>query len=218
MKYFFQPLLLILGLLPLVAACDGGGSPAAKEAYQAGTHYEVLSTPLRTADPDKIEVTEFFWYGCGHCYHFEPNITAWLKKLPGDVNFVRIPAIWHPDMELHAKMFYAAQSLNKLPELHEAFFTAMQVGKMPLDNREAISKIFESKGVSAENFSKAFDSFGTDSLVKQGQAKAAGAKITGTPEILVNGKYRVSSKLAGSQPNMLKVADFLVEKERQAKK
>lgn len=213
---FFQPLAFALALLPLFS-CHAEDEPAAP-AFVAGTHYEVLATPVRTADPGKIEVAEFFWYGCPHCYHFEPSITAWLKTKEKDVTFVQVPAIWHPDMVLHAKMFYTAQQLNKLPELHEAFFTAMQVGKMKLSSPEEISKLFIERGVSADEFNKTFNSFGTDSMVKQAQAKANGSKISGTPEIIVNGKYRVSAKLAGSQPNMLKVVDFLVEKERREKK
>jgi thiol:disulfide interchange protein DsbA len=211
-----QPLFFTLALLPLFS-CHADDKPAA-DTYVAGTHYEVLTTPVRTADPGKIEVAEFFWYGCPHCYHFEPSITAWLKTKAADVDFVRVPAIWHPDMELHAKMFYTAQQLGKLPVLHDAFFTAMQVGKMKLNTPDEIQKMFVEQGVSAEAFNKTFNSFGTDAMVKQALAKANGSKISGTPEMVVNGKYRVSAKQAGSQPNMLKVVDFLVEKERNAKK
>lgn len=216
MPRFLQPLLFALALFPLFS-CHAEDKPA-PQTFVAGTHYEVLATPVRTADPDKIEVAEFFWYGCPHCYHFEPNITVWLKAKAKDVNFVQVPAIWHPDMELHAKMFYTAQQLNKLAQLHETFFTAMQVGKMKLNTPEEISKLFIEQGVSAEEFNKTFNSFGTDSMVKQAQARANGSKISGTPEMVVNGKYRVSAKLAGSQPNMLKVVDFLVEKERRERK
>jgi thiol:disulfide interchange protein DsbA len=216
MNRLFQHLLLALALLPFFSA--QAEDKSAKEGFVAGTHYEVLATPVRTADPDKIEVAEFFWYGCPHCYHFEPSITAWKKTKADDVNFVQVPAIWHPDMTLHAKMFYTAQQLNKLPELHEAFFTAMQVGKLKLNTPDEIQKMFVERGVSADEFKKMFNSFGTDSMVKQAQAKASGSKVSGTPEIVVNGKYRISAKLAGSQPGMLKVVDFLVEKERKEKK
>jgi len=212
----FQPLLLTLVLFSFSSTQADSGST--KEAFVAGKHYEVLPTPVRTSDPDKIEVAEFFWYGCPHCYHFEPSLVSWLKTKADDVHFVQVPAIWHPDMALHAKMFYTALQLNKLSELHEAFFTAMQVGKLKLNTPDDIEKMFVERGVSAEDFKKMFNSFGTDSMVKQAQAKANGSKISGTPEMVVNGKYRVSAKLAGSQPNMLKVVDFLVEKERATKK
>lgn len=211
-----QPLLFTLALLPLFS-CHAEDAPAT-EAFVAGKHYEVLATPVRTADPDKIEVAEFFWYGCPHCYHFEPSITAWLKTKADDVDFVPVPAIWHADMALHAKMFYTAQQLNKMSELHDAFFTAMQVGKMKLNTQDDIQKMFVERGISADEFNKTFNSFGTDSMVKQALAKANGSKISGTPEMVVNGKYRVSAKLAGSQPGMLKVVDFLIEKERKTKK
>jgi len=216
MTRFLQPLLFALAMLQIFSS-HGEDKPV-KENFMAGEHYVVLAAPVRTANPDKIEVAEFFWYGCHHCYHFEPSITAWLKTKANDVDFVRIPAIWHADMTLHAKMFYTAQQLNKLPELHEAFFTAMQVGKMKLNSADQIQKMFVERGVSADEFNKMFNSFGTDSMVKQAQAKANGSKISGTPEMVVNGKYRVSARLAGSQAGMLKVVDFLVDKERREKK
>lgn len=214
-KRFSQILLFVSALLPLLACAD---EKSAAPAYVAGKHYEVLPTPIPLVEAGKIEVAEFFWYGCVHCYHFEPSVAAWLKKLPKDVNFVRVPAVWHPDMAMHARMYYAAQQLNKLDEMHDGFFNAMQVGKMKLNSREEIAKLFAEKGVSSELFAKTFDSFGTDSMVKQAQAKATGAKISGTPELVVNGKYRISSRGAGSQAEMLKVADFLIAQERAAKK
>jgi thiol:disulfide interchange protein DsbA len=214
-------LLIIMASLPLLSCHadekEASSATLAKE-YVAGTDYEVLDEPLHTPDPAKIQVLEFFWYGCIHCYHFEPSVQAWQKTIPTDVDFEYVPAIWQPVMELHAKMHYAAEQLGKLDAMHDAFFTAMQVGKMRLASEDEIATLFEQQGIDRQTFSKAFNSFGVDSQVKQAKAKAAGAGITGTPEMVVNGKYRVSSRMTGSQAEMLKVVDFLVKKERKAKK
>jgi len=202
-----------LSLFPLIA-CSGQDAP---EKYQAGEgkDYEILVTPVRTADPAKIEVAEAFWYGCPHCFHFEPALQYWITKMPGDVYFVGIPVVWdNPTRALHAKMYYTAQQLKKLDKLHGAIFTAMNIDKKPLDSEGAIAKFFSDNGVDPKDFAKTFNSFGVDSLVKQSDAKVRGYNVTGTPTMIVNGKYKVM----GNPEKMLDVVNFLVEKERKAKK
>jgi len=205
--------LLCLLLFPLLA-CGAQESP---EKYKAGVgkDYEVLVTPIRTAHPDKIEVTEAFSYGCSHCFHFEPALSAWLTQLPADVYFVRVPVIWDNDIRtLHAKMYFTAQQLNKLDKLHSAIFTAIHVNKKALDDEGAIASFFNDNGVDAKTFAKTFNSFSVDSLVKQSEAKVRGYTVTGTPTVIVNGKY----KIMGSPEQIIAVTNFLIEKERKAKK
>ena len=161
-------------------------------------------------------VLEFFWYGCGHCYNFEPLLTQWKKALPEDVDFMPSPAMWNGPMGLHAQAFYTAQALDVMESLHGALFVAMNVDKKRLGSEGEIGQIFQDNGVDAEAFSRTFRSFGVSSQVKQADARARSARITGTPEMVVAGKYRVSTRKAGSQAAMLKIADFLIEKERAA--
>jgi len=205
--------LLCFLLFPLLAC----GAQETPEKYKAGAgqDYEVLATPVRTTNPDKIEVAEAFSYGCSHCFHFEPALTAWLTKLPNDVYFVRVPVAWDNDIRtLHAKMYFTAQQLNKLDTLHGAIFTAMHVDKKSLDDEGSIAKFFNDKGVDSKSFAKTFNSFGVDSLTKQSEAKVRGYNVTGTPTLIVNGKY----KIMGGSEKILDVANFLIEKERKAKK
>jgi thiol:disulfide interchange protein DsbA len=190
---------------------------ATAQNYVEGENYDLISPAVRTADPARIEVVEFFWYGCGHCYNFEPLITAWKKTLADDVNFQGSPAIWNKPMELHARAFYTAQVLGVFDTMHPALFQAMNVDHKKLANEDEIQALFVANGVSAEDFSKAFSSFGVSSQVKQAAARAKAAKITGTPALMVDGKYHVSTRKAGSQADMLKVSDFLIEKERAAR-
>lgn len=201
---------MLLTFIPFAAAQDAPGE------FVEGTHYDVVTPHVRTTDPKKVEVLEFFWYGCGHCYNFEPLIGQWKKGLADDVDFRGSPAIWNKPMELHAKAYYTAEVLGVLDPMHMVLFQAMNVDRKRLTSDEDIEALFVANGVSEEEFEKAFGAFGVSSMVRQANSRARAAKITGTPEMLINGKYRVSTRKAGSQANMLKIADYLIEKERAA--
>ncbi|MFT6286812.1 MAG: thiol:disulfide interchange protein DsbA [Alcanivorax sp.] len=209
LRRLFLPFALLF-LTPLLACAQDQG------VWEEGKHYDLVSPAVRTADPAKIEVTEFFWYGCGHCYNFEPMISQWKKTLPEDVIFKGSPAMWNPPMELHGKAYYAAEVLGVLDTMHLVMFQAMNVDRKRLTSEADIAAEFEANGVSSADFSKAFNSFGVSSQMRQANANARAAKITGTPEIMVNGKYRISSRKAGNHASMLKLVDYLIEKERAA--
>jgi protein dithiol oxidoreductase (disulfide-forming) len=207
--------LLALALLVVGLSCAAAEDAAKK--YVAGTDYDLITPPVRAVDPGKIEVAEFFWYGCGHCYAFEPILQAWEKTMPKDVSVRRIPAIWQEKMELHAKAFYTAEALGVLNTMNPVLFQAMNVDRKPLSSQAEIAELFTAHGVSEADFNKAFNSFGVSSQVRQAVATGKAAQLTGTPALMVNGKYHVSGRKAGSQADMLKVVDFLIEQERAAK-
>jgi thiol:disulfide interchange protein DsbA len=214
-RIMFKNLLLSLSLLmfaPLLASAQ-----TVEKTYVEGKDYDLISPAVRTANPDKIEVAEFFWYGCGHCYTFEPVLGAWKKTLAEDVDFRGSPAMWNELMELHAQAFYTAEVLGVLDTMNMVLFQAMNVDGKRLSTEAEIQELFVANGVDAEAFTKAFKSFGVSSQVKQASARAKAAKITGTPSMMVNGKYHLSTRKAGSQAGMLEVADFLIAKERAAK-
>lgn len=205
--------LTLLAVAPLAALAQDG-----ETKYVAGEHYDLISPAVRTANPDKIEVVEFFWYGCGHCYTFEPMVGAWKKNLADDVDFRGSPAMWNPLMELHAQAFYTAEVLGVLDTMSPVIFQAINVDKKRLASEEELRELFVANGVDGADFDKAFNSFGVTSQVRQANSRARAAKITGTPTMMVDGKYQISARKAGSQANMLKVADYLIEQERAAKK
>jgi thiol:disulfide interchange protein DsbA len=210
-KKIFCALTLLL-LSPLLACAQGSS-----EGFQAGTHYDLISPAQRARDADKIEVVEFFAYSCSHCYNFEPLLARWKSDQPDDVSFLPSPAVWSAAMEPHAKAFYTAQALGVLDTMHGALFAAMHVDRKRLASEGEIRQLFVINGVAAADFDKAYNSFGVASQVRQAVARAKGARITGTPEMMVAGKYRVTTRKAGSQANMLKIADFLIAKERAAR-
>jgi thiol:disulfide interchange protein DsbA len=186
---------------------------SAEPEFIEGQHYIRLPDEVPTRDKNKIEVVEAFWYGCSHCYNFEPMVLAWQKNQPDYVDFWQTPAMWNANMRLHAQMFYAQKALADSQELHEKIFAAMNVQHQRLRDEAAIKKLFVRNGIDGDAFDKAFSSFGVQNQVVQADARARGYRISGTPEVVVNGKFRVSARTAGSQANMLKVIDFLVAKE-----
>ena len=210
MKKFFCGLTLLF-LAPLLACAQDSA-----EGFQAGTQYDVIVPAQRPRDAGKIEVVEFFAYSCGHCYNFEPLLSQWKPGLAADVSFLPSPAIWNAAMKPHAKAFYTAQALGVLDTMHGALFAAMHVDGKRLASDGEIRQLFVTNGVAAADFDKAYNSFGVSSQVRQAEARAKGARITGTPEMMVGGKYRITTRKAGSQANMLKIADFLIAKERAA--
>ena len=208
MRLIAATLALVFGLV---------GSAMAEQTFTEGVHYQKLAQKVATQDPSKIEVAEVFWYGCGHCYTFEPMIQKWKAAQAEDVNVVQLPAIWNGPMEVHAKAFFTAKALNKLDTLHQPLFDALNGRSVRLDNEQALAGFFEQHGVSEEDFRKTYRSFGVVSQVNIANSKARGYGITGTPEVIVDGQYRISARMAGSQEKMLQVAQYLVEKIRSEK-
>lgn len=211
MNHWIKRITFLMLILPM-AMCQ-----AETEKYEAGVHYEVLPQPIRTADATKIEVNEVFSYTCGHCFNFEAVLHPWSKNLAADVDFQQTPAVWQPSLEPFARAYYSAVMLGVLDQTHMTIFEALHVKKQPLRSEEDFAAIFDSAGVDSLRFSKAYNSFGMTSMVNQAKARVRGYRVQGTPGVIVNGKYRVSSRNAGGFDGMLNVADFLIEKERNAK-
>jgi protein dithiol oxidoreductase (disulfide-forming) len=194
--------------------------PAA--AFKEGESYYRIDQPVRPRDPKKIEVVEVFWYGCPHCYRFDPMVKAWEKKLPADVDFYRLPVIWNSVTELHARAFYTAQALGAMNKLHDPLFNALNDQGNPLNSEERLAQLFGNYGITAEQFKKTFDSFGVTSQVNQAKARTLSYRIEGTPELIVAGKFRVTGKAFGGtgstehgmQEKMLQAVDYLIEQER----
>ena len=187
----------------------------AQEQYEEGVHYELIEPAIHTGVSDRVVVTEFFSYGCGHCYNFEPLLESFDARLPDGVMLQRTPVIWNnnPGMKLLAKTYYAVEVLDVFEPVHGAVFNAIHRQRKRLSSPEAVKAVFVENGVSDSDFDRAFGSFGIDSMVRQAAARTEGARINGTLSLMVNGKYRIDTRQAGSQANMLKIAAFLADKE-----
>ncbi|MEQ1560068.1 MAG: thiol:disulfide interchange protein DsbA/DsbL [Methyloglobulus sp.] len=175
--------------------------------------YEAVTPAQPTANPAKIEVIEFFWYGCPHCYSFEPSLKDWLKNKPANVEFIRVPAVFSEQWGKHAKAYFTAEALGVVDAVHTDLFDAIQEKKQELETEDQLAKFFVAHGVKEADFRETFNSFMIDSKMRQAPAIAAKYGITGVPAIIVNGKYKTNGTLAGSQEKMIDVMNTLIKKE-----
>ncbi len=209
MKRTVQLLAFVL-LLPLAFS-----SQAQIEKYIAGTHYTQLRATVNTNDASKIEVIEAFWYGCSHCFRFEPLLADWASRQAADVEFVHFPAMWNSLMKIHAQVYYVAEALGAVELMHEQVFNAINVQGNRLQNERQIGALFAEHGIALSDFESAFNSFSVRTKVNQAEKRMQDYEIRSTPNMIVNGKYLVTTgENVRTQAEMLEVVDFLVEKER----
>jgi thiol:disulfide interchange protein DsbA len=180
--------------------------------------YEVLQPPQQTETGDRIEVVDVFWYGCPHCYTFLPMMEAYDLVKPDYVEIRRMPAIFRESWMAHARAFYAAALLGVVDSTHRPLFEEIHEQRNPTDHKEALAAFFERQGVDRGTFEQTYDSFAVESLVRKSVLMQQRYGITGTPSVVVNGKYRVTGRLAGSYDNVIPVVMALVEKEREAQR
>ncbi len=194
--------------LPGVALAQGGPVE--------GTHYIKLNQPAPTQAPaGKIEVVEFFWYGCPHCFHFDPALEAWAAKVPADVAFRRVPVAFRENpFGIHQKLYYAVEAMGLLPTLHGKIFHALHEQGLKLDKPELISDFVAKNGVDAAKFMGVFDSFGVQTKCRQARSLAEAYKIDGVPTMGIAGQYYTAVSLNGSPEKTLAVVDSLIAKQR----
>ena len=204
---------LIFGFVTLL-------SNASLAGIDEGIEYQLVNPPVKTSNPDKIEVVEMFWYGCPHCYRFEPEFEVWIKNAPANVEVIRIPAIFpnRAEWEASARAFYTAELLGVLDKIHKPMFDAIHKNRQRLFTKESIAEFFEKQGISKTDFNQTYDSFGVQMKVSRARDLTQRYGIGGVPTIVVNGRYQTHGSLTNGQTGMLKVVDFLVDKESNAKK
>jgi thiol:disulfide interchange protein DsbA len=180
-----------------------------------GTHYVRLAQPVATSGGGKVEVIEFFWYGCPHCNAFEPALDAWSKKLPADVAFKRVPVAFRDEpFVAHQKIFYALEAMGALDAMHRKVFFAIHNDRARLDKVADIAAFMAKNGVDGAKFTEVFNSFAVQTKARQAKQLAEAYKIDGVPAIGVNGRYWTSNSLAGGGDRSLSVADFLIAQAR----
>ncbi len=183
-----------------------------------GRDYLRLATPTTTAlagTDKKVEVVEFFWYGCPACNAFEPALESWVGKLPADVLFRRIPVGFSVPHQMHQKLFYALERMGQLDKLHARIFTAMHVQKLRMMTEKDIIAWVKDQGVNADEFAGQFRSMSVDSKGRQARALSDAYRIDGVPAIGVQGRFFTSGTLAGRADRVLSVTDFLIQRSRQ---
>jgi len=176
-----------------------------------GTHYVKLSQPAPLSAPaGKIEVIEFFWYGCPHCNAFEPTLDAWQKKLPADIAFRRVPVAFREIYVAHQQIFYALEAMGKVEAMHRRVFYALNNDHQRLEKPDEIAVLMEKNGIDKAKFLETYNSFSVQTKAKQATRLAEAYKIDGVPAMGINGRYFTSGALAGSPEKALMVTEYLI--------
>jgi thiol:disulfide interchange protein DsbA len=210
-----QPILLARDTEPVTAAPRDW-------KFSEGQHYHrLVPTQPTVGGADKIEVAEIFWYGCPHCFSFEPAINSWTAKMPANARFVRIPAVWNPLARLHGRLYYTEEVLARngkladVGEFHTAVFNEFHRKSNRLTSEGSIQKLFEQFGVDQDDFLNAWNSFEVNQKIRVADDLVRRYNVTGVPAVVINGKYRTGAgpNEAGSVRTLLEVMDELVARE-----
>jgi thiol:disulfide interchange protein DsbA len=219
-----RSLILVLGFVLSLVACaeepPAAAAPGGDDLYKEGQHYIKMLAPVPSiVGADKVEVTEIFRFGCPACFQFSKNVETWEASKPAFVEFVPNPVVWNEQTKKRAQVYYAAKKLGVADQTAKAIFESLHVtAKSRADVANAFMKEaqildhFVAVGVEREKAKKMLDSFSVRSLVNQADGRARAFAVSGTPEIFVDGRYRITTSSAGSFENMLKVATFVAGK------
>lgn len=202
-----------LGLL-MVLAMFG----TAHAAVMAGKEYTQLNPPRPTETGKKIEVIEFFYYGCPHCFNLEPNLEAWRKKLPADVSFRRVPGVFRDSWMPLTRLYYAYEALGLVDKLHADTFNAIHVDNIDLGTDKAIIDWVVKHGVDRNKFTAAFNSFAVQNKAQRARVMTQQYGVQGVPTLVVDGKFMTSSGQAGGHDNVMAAVDELIAMARAERK
>jgi protein dithiol oxidoreductase (disulfide-forming) len=204
----------------VAALAPEGQLPAGK--WVVGTNYRVLS-PAQPTDvaPGKIEVIEFFWYGCPHCNALEPYLERWAKQKPPYVEFVRVPAMWGEVQRAHARLFYTLQALGKLDALHSKVFEKIHNERDPLydpnDDKGTLTDqiaFAKANGISESDFTSAYNSFGVQNNLQKADDLARRDRVESVPTIVISGKYVTDVGMASGPDNLIQIINDLAGSEK----
>ncbi|MCE9633355.1 MAG: thiol:disulfide interchange protein DsbA/DsbL [Methylophilales bacterium] len=210
MKSLFAAMLMAISL----------GASAADPQPQLGIEFIQTPQPIPTDNPAKIEVTELFWYGCPHCYHFEEPLEAWVKKLPKDVEFKRVPGVARPSWIPMAKAYYTLEALNLTDKLHSPLFDAIHKQKSlrpDADEPSVIDWITKQSGLDKKKVEDTYRSFSVTTKVSRAMQLFQSSGASGVPSLMINGRFLTSSTMADGNDNALKVTNYLVDQVRKEK-
>ena len=187
---------------------------------QMGTNFDKTAQTIPTDNKNKIEVMELFWYGCIHCYEMDPMLSDWVKKLPKDVYFKRVPAIPRPEWAAMARAFYAMEALGVSEKLHTAIFDAVHKEKTlnPADEKAILEWVTLKSGLDRKKVEEAFNSFSMNASMNRSVQIFLAAGATGVPSLVIDGKYITSSTMAGGNNEAIKLTDYIIANIRKDKK
>lgn len=202
-----------LWLMGIAALMLVSGSAFAQSAFIDGTDYQTISPAVKTSQPDKVVVTEVFWYGCPHCFRFEPYVERWSASLPDGVIFEQVPSTLNPRWIEHARAYYAFKMMNVLDQTHKALFDAIHLKRQRLTSLDTLAEFASELGLDEKLFRENYFSFPVETQIRKNVQKEKRYGHRGVPAVIVNGKYLVSASLAGSNERMIEIMNYLVAQE-----
>jgi thiol:disulfide interchange protein DsbA len=203
----------ILGWAVSFATISGAQSPKIEEGFD----YRILPVNQSVESKGKVEVIEFFWYGCPHCYDFEPELSAWVKRQPKDVIFRRVPVAFRDDFMPHSQLFYALESMGKGDAMNEKVMYAMHKENKRLMTENEIADWVVSQGIDRNTFLATYRSFAVISKARVARQLTDAYRIDGVPTIVMQGRYMTSPSIAGTKAKAISVMDYLEQKIRKDK-
>jgi len=189
------------------------GSAAAQVTFTEGKDYQLVTPAVKTSQPDKVVVTEIFWYGCPHCFRFEPYVERWSAGLPDGVVFEQVPSSLNTRWTEHARAYYAFKMMDAHAQTHKALFDAIHLKRQRLMSLDAIAEFAADMGLDEKLFRENAFSFPVETQIRKNIQKERRYGHQGVPAVIVNGKYLISASLAGSNERMIEIMNFLVAKE-----
>jgi thiol:disulfide interchange protein DsbA len=209
---------LLVSLIAGAALPAAAQAPGPRRAPDAGIDYRVLDPAQPTETGAKIEVLEFFWYGCPHCYAFEPPLSAWIRTLPADVGYRRLPAQFNPTWAQHAKLFYALESLGQVERLHKRTFDTIHLERRSLVQEGDMTEWAVANGIDRARFIAALGSPEVATRMSLARQSLINYRIDGVPAMALNGRYLTAPSIVGSHEACLQVLDYLIDEERRRKR
>ncbi len=209
---FSKRFITVFALLSLSGLVSAQG-----QKIEEGFDYRILPIAQPVETKGKVEVIEFFWYGCPHCYDFEPELSSWIKRQPKDVVFKRVPVAFRDDFMPHSQLFYALEAMGKGDALNEKVMYAMHKENKRLLTEPEIADWVASQGIDRNTFLATYRSFAVISKARAAKQMAEAYRIDGVPTIVMQGKYVTSPSIAGTKAKAILVMDYLEEKIRKNK-
>lgn len=203
----------VLSLAISFSGLSGAQSPKIEEGFD----YRILPTPQPLESKGKVEVIEFFWYGCPHCYDFEPELNAWLKRQPKDVIFRKVPVAFRDDFMPHSQLFYALEAMGKGDALNDKVMYAMHKENKRLMTENEIADWAASQGIDRNAFLATYRSFAVVSKARAARQMADAYRIDGVPTVVMQGRYVTSPSIAGTKAKAISVMEHLEQKIRKDK-
>jgi thiol:disulfide interchange protein DsbA len=189
-------------------------TPTSSQFKEGSNYTKIVPVQPTSVPPGKVEVVEVFWYGCGHCFALDPAIESWRAKgKPAYVEFVRVPAMWNDTTRMHARLYYTAELLGKLEELHTPIFREININGNQLNTVDKITAFFREHGVGSDEFQKAFSSFSVESKLQRADFLNRRYRIESVPTVVVNGKYKTDVGMAGGEPQLFSLIGELAAAE-----